>query len=343
MRWIVFSIALGVLGCDRSTNPSPSSAPGAQWAVEQPRVDLGELFLKPEPHRCEFLVKNAGSVELEILEIRPSCSCTRIVLQDTSIPAGEQRTIQLLVTVNELGVHSATVTLRTNSAEEPECHLSMHWTGIAPIQCETNQIAFGNLLPGQRQTREVRLSRNSPKGRLIGVFAQTQELHVGPARESGDAITLPVTVTAGEQRGARNSRLILRIEDGWPEELPVPVTWNVRDAVEASPNPLFLGSVTAGERTRRRIHLSHIDGAQFVLESYEPANTVEGIAATWQALDDGRLAVDVDWMAPSQAGVYRGVLPFNLQTPQPQKLLVEWTGVVLEPLDLEASHADSNP
>jgi hypothetical protein len=251
--------------------------------------------------------------------------------------------LQLLVTINQTGVHSASVGIRTNSQANPEQLLSVYWTGIAPIQCETNEIAFGNLLAGQRQTRDIRLIRNSPQGELIGVSASSEELHIGQVRDTGDSIEVPVTVTAGEQRGSKSSRLIIRIEGGWPEELPVPVTWNVREAVEASPNPVFMGSVAAGERARRRIHLNAWDGAPVVLKSDESANAADAIVVGGQERDDGRVAVDVDWTAPSLPGVYRGVLPLDVLTPQPQKLLVEWTGVVLEPLVQEASHADAHP
>jgi hypothetical protein len=278
---------------------------------------------------------------LEILEIRPSCSCTKIVLEEPRIPAGETRNLELLVSIHESGVRSAAVTLRTNATDDPECHVSVHWKGMAPFECETPQVAFDDVLPESRHTREIRLRRQIPEGRMQGVTSTNPELRIGPLVDTDEYVAVPLELLAGVEPGPKTARLLCRIDEGWPPEWSIPVTWRVRELVEAEPNPVFLGSVPAGMRTRQRVVLSGHHGALIVVDPQPSEPLPPGLMITTGPLDEGRLAVDVEWTAPETPGLRRGTVALTVLEPRSSTLSIEWFGYVLGSADKEAQ--DDSP
>lgn len=330
-------LLLGVFGCGSAS--TVVIAPGSpRLFIKEHTIELGDVFLQPDIRRVDVQLSNIGIGELHITELQRSCTCTEIVVDRTSVPTGEVASLGILVTIKEPGKHSASVTIHSDSDDENRQLVTVYWTGVAPIHCETLDVDFGSVRPGQTVERTVRLTRRNPKSRLISLTPSGEELKVGTIREDGDFIDVPVTLYAGPSRGRRSAQLVVKVEEGWPEEVSLPVQWSVRDSIEANPDKLFLGSVLPSQHVRRRVIISSLEGTTVKLGTITASPDQNSMAFTLHSLEGGPMALDIDWTAPSEIGVSRGQVRIQVVAPEEYELLVETIGYVVEPESKGKTH-----
>ena len=330
-------LLLGVFGCgSASTEVIAPRSP--RLFIKEHTIELGDVFLQPDIRRVDVQLSNIGIGELHITEFQRSCTCTEIDVDRTSIPTGEDASLGILVTIKEPGKRSASVTIHSDTDDGNPQLVTVYWTGIAPIICVASSVDFGSVRPDQTVERIVRLTRRNPKSRLVSLTSSGEELTVGTIREDGKFIDVPVTLSAGTRRGRRSAQLVVKVEEGWPEEVSLPVHWNVRDPIEANPEKLFLGSVIPNQRVRRRVIISSLDGATVNLGTITAAPDPNSMSFTMNGLESGQMVLDIDWTAPSDIGVSRGQVRIQVVAPEEHELLVETIGYVVEPESKEKTH-----
>lgn len=335
MRPSIFCGLFFAVGCGIADRPTPTPA---QLEIENHQIDLGEVFLQPEDRQVDVPLKNVGERVLHVSELTPSCTCTKIVLDRAVIPPAEQALLSILLTVNEPGRHSASITIGSDSDEENSQVVAVYWTGVAPIECETPAVDFGNVLPGQVVERIVRFTRRNSQSRFVSLIPLADELKVGEIHNHEEFIDAPLMLTAGERCGQRSAQMSLKVENGWPEELPVAIRWNVREFFEANPNKLFLGSVQRGTKVRRRVVVSSLDGTEVKIDELDMTPNRDSMTLSQRAIGSGHVALDLDWMAPAESGVFHRQIRIKLDAMPPRDLSVEVMGYVIEPEPQESNH-----
>lgn len=131
------------------------------------------------------------------------------------------------------------------------------------------------------------------------------------------------------------------MENGWPEEIPVQIRWNVREFFTAEPSKLFLGSVPPNTKLRRRVIVSGFDGASVKIGHLEVTPKTEAIGVSQQVAGQGRVALDVDWQAPAEPGVFQRQIRIQIDSTPPRDLNVDVSGYVIAPESLEPVHVNS--
>jgi hypothetical protein len=153
--------------------PGRSSASPPLITFDSETCDLGSVVQGEQPE-CRYSFTNAGSDELKILGVEPSCGCTTALLSAPLLPAGARGGIRVVFdtdnfageVVKEIEVHSndparRSITLRLKALVEPE------------IDFEPRVVTFDDVPAGAALKQVVMLTnRRAEPVRVLRLEAQ---------------------------------------------------------------------------------------------------------------------------------------------------------------------------
>jgi len=97
-------------------SPEKKGTANMSWELES--YDFGSLEVG-EDATYTFVVKNTGDADLELTNVKPSCSCTVADYTKTAIAPGETGFVTASYKTAKEGVFSKTVTVQTNTELGP--------------------------------------------------------------------------------------------------------------------------------------------------------------------------------------------------------------------------------
>jgi len=163
-RFIVMALALAVsagsLFAEEAAKPAPkaeaAAAPAPRLTVVEPVKDFG-VIPKGEKLEWNFVIKNTGDSDLQILAAKPGCGCT-VTDFDKLVKAGGQGVVKATVdTTNFAGPIAKTVTVETNDPSTPQATLTIHATVKPYVEAAPVGFVRYSLLQGDAQTQSVTL------------------------------------------------------------------------------------------------------------------------------------------------------------------------------------------
>ena len=112
--------------------PACSKSP-PRIAVEPAAQELGEVPQKLIELR--YTVKNEGESDLQILKISTSCDCTKAILEQDQISAGQSAILTVTLDPTEDNLYgdvTRVIYLRSNDPENPEVSVEFHAFIVKP-------------------------------------------------------------------------------------------------------------------------------------------------------------------------------------------------------------------
>ena len=105
---------------------------GARLAVEPPSFDFGNVLPEKTLQR-DVVLRNVGSAELVIKDVRTACNCTVVGGYAKKLAPGASTSLRIELTTPALaGPLAQTVTIETNDPDEPTVEVEVKATVIAP-------------------------------------------------------------------------------------------------------------------------------------------------------------------------------------------------------------------
>lgn len=192
MRVFILVISVGLLsigGCDSDGSGSdsgkqgPESAPtGVSFSTLE--HEFGRITDEESP-TADITIRNDSESAVNVVEVRPLCSCLTPTLEERVIPAGG--TVALRVQFNskmQQGKVRKAVLVRTDhpSAKETSIYFSVF---VNPwVRREPMGISFGELRRGERpEPKEVRIAGRRPGFKVTKVTSTHPNFHVTRASE----------------------------------------------------------------------------------------------------------------------------------------------------------------
>ena len=102
-------------------------------AVEPAAQELGEVLQKLI--ELKYTVKNEGESDLQILKISTSCDCTKAILEQDKISAGQSAVLTVTLDPTEDNLYgdvTRVIYLRSNDPENPEVSVEFHAFIVKP-------------------------------------------------------------------------------------------------------------------------------------------------------------------------------------------------------------------
>ena len=165
MRWltlvlvVVFAVPMAVLA--QNAAKKPETAKGSRPVLDMPRLsyDFGESFELKE-YTYAFIVRNRGTADLVIEEVKPGCGCTAAKF-DRVITPGKEGKIELVIDGSKVaGTFSKSTEVKTNDPDRPQVTLVMSGKEIPLVKVVPEGTVYLHGRPGEAVEKEFTIASN---------------------------------------------------------------------------------------------------------------------------------------------------------------------------------------
>lgn len=189
--------------------------------------DFGEME-NDQVVEHHFVVRNEGTLSLEIRSVRASCGCTAVQPTDNVVPPGGETTIQVRFDLRgRNGRQIKTIFVQSNDPETPNLNLQIQGTIVQGLQVQPATLFFGRVDPGAVRMRSFEvISGRGPIQILAIEPSQSGMIITRVDPESGDdgtrhrfELTLDETLPAG----TLNGQVLVKTDFSGGRDISIPV------------------------------------------------------------------------------------------------------------------------
>ncbi len=155
---VVLILAIGTVS---ATNASP------KIEFESEQINLGKV-VSGNPINAAFTFSNKGDAELEIIEVRAGCGCTKAESEKKKLAPGESSTITIVF--NSTGFSGPVrkqITVRSNDPNRSSVLLSFDVEVVPIAKLNPERLNFGSIKINQTKTHLLQIHPADPKNFTI--------------------------------------------------------------------------------------------------------------------------------------------------------------------------------
>ncbi|HEX9636346.1 MAG TPA: DUF1573 domain-containing protein [Acidobacteriota bacterium] len=241
---LVFCLGLVLAAFSAIATPQPATAAaegGPALSLEATSLDQGRVA-KGATADYTFTIKNTGSAELKISEVRPSCGCT-VASFDRSIAPGQSGTVRAKIETSRfIGPIAKTLTVKSNDPNKPELLLTMKADVYQLVDIQPSDRAMMSTTSGESVTKSFTLKSNDPESpalEILGVEANVRGLS-HKLTKGAEGYTLDLTLAADAPVGPLAGQVKVKTNNPKLAELSIQVNGNVRGPILVAPSAVFL-------------------------------------------------------------------------------------------------------
>ena len=223
---VLFALAAGSV--------SAQEAPAAPAAPLKPRIVCDEpVYDFGERNNTEFVehdypIRNAGTLSLEIRNVRASCGCTAVKPSQDVIPPGGEASIRARLDLRgRTGVQIKSITVESNDPDTPNLNLQLKGTAIQPLRAQPSALFFGRNGPADARSRvcEIDSARGpiqiaSLRADHPGLLLKPLDLEPGA---DGSTRKFELTLDPALPEGSVNGSVFVKTDQADQPELSIPV------------------------------------------------------------------------------------------------------------------------
>ncbi|MCO5043783.1 MAG: DUF1573 domain-containing protein [Verrucomicrobia bacterium] len=251
--------------------PATTNAP--HIACDEPNFDFGTAD-SSQTIEHTFVLKNTGTLTLEITRVQPACGCTVANISEKNIPpAGESRLTTRLSLQGRSGAQHKTILIESNDPTQPQLMLALHGTVGVPIIVQPQQIMMPRIAPGDQPTVDVTLSTGDGTAfQITSVESSSAELSA-VAAPGGDGNTHRLTIALKQplMNGNFHATVLVRTDHPKRPTVEIPVYFMVSREVIVAPRELSFDKPSE-DPLSRFILVRNADGSPVELDGVEPPN-----------------------------------------------------------------------
>lgn len=306
----------GVLLCGGCGGSSEEVQIHSRIVVPHAHRVLTQIAAHPEPLSVVYVLENHRRDPLHIRQLTKSCACLSARVGRTVVSPWESTEVTVDLARDAPGRRSASVTVTTDAEGETNVVLSAEWEVVAGLQFEDAVVDFGAVLPGSRTERMVRLKKHTDDCRVLSATSESRRLEISRWSQDAEGAEVSLTLIAPEEPGRGSGHLRVTAAGIWPEEIHVPVSWQVREAIEAVPRRLFLGTAAAGAMLHGRFLLNDYLGRACHAANVETVGDGVPLTATASRDPSDLLTIELSVVATGEPGPKSAVVRVQLDAPE---------------------------
>ena len=251
-RIIVITLALLVSLSAMAQTAATSTEKAPRLTVVEPVKDFGTVA-KGTKLTWDFLVKNTGTADLEIIAARPACGCT-VAAFDKVIKPGQTGKVSANVdTTNFTGPIGKGVTIETNDPSTPSAQVTINAVVKPYVEAYPAGFVRFNMLQGDAETQTVTIySEESDPFEVVRVESPQEWIKVDVKKAEEGQIVPNVG-----RSGANQYRV--NITAGGPGAKIGPLTEKVKIVTNSKHQPEYLVSVSGVIRPAYRVEPSGVN------------------------------------------------------------------------------------
>jgi hypothetical protein len=227
MKTVVSVAAALLLGLSSATGQEPAAL-APKIVCDQKVYDFGQRE-NSEVVEHHYVIRNEGSLSLEIRGVRATCGCTAVKPERNVIPPGEETKIQARLDLRgRSGMQIKTITVQSNDPETPNMNLQIRGTATQALRIQPSTLFFGRLDPGAPRTRPFEVISERGPVDIVEVRAEhpgilVKRLEPGP-EDDRSRHRFEATLDDALPGGAINSQIIVQVsQNETNKSLAIPV------------------------------------------------------------------------------------------------------------------------
>jgi hypothetical protein len=306
-------------------------------AVE-PIKDAG-VVAKGDKVSHDFLIKNEGDADLEIVNVVPACGCTVAEFDKKIAPGQTGKVHAVLDTASFNGPISKGLTVFTNDPDNPQMELTVRakvqpyvaarpgYARYITVQGEVAQGSIGQTLWAPDGTSFDIVKVESPYP-----YLKTSYREASPEERIADATgkqwRVEMTLTNNAKVGPLADYVTVHTNHARQKLVQIPVSGFVRPVMAVTPPVADFGRIEVKEPVRRALNVRNFATEPIKITGLE--NSMAGIEAQVDPVEDGReYEVRITLKPEIGKGPFNGKLMIRTDSPKTPLIEVELKGIVL--------------
>lgn len=238
-KWIFATIAVSFIFAGLTAWSQEAAKPKMQ--IVEPSYDAGEMYKTNKKIQHDFIIKNTGAAQLQIINARPGCGCT-VTQFDKVIAPGAEGKVTASVDISHFkGQIEKGIDLETNDPEQTHARLTVKANIKTVVEIKpADQVRF-TVSKGEEKSNDFQLTPTYEKPIKITdakIDSEYFTVNLAPP-EAGAAkpdYKLTVSVKNTAPIGTQTGNVELTLQDAPVPMVSIPVTAIVRGSITASPS-----------------------------------------------------------------------------------------------------------
>lgn len=289
------------------------------------------------PH--DFLIKNEGDAELEIVNVVPACGCTVAEFDKTIAPGQTGKVHAVLDTASFNGPISKGLTVFTNDPDNPQIELTLRakvqpyvaakpgYARYITVQGEAAQGSIGQTLwaPDGSPFDVVKVESPYP---FLNVSYREARPEERVADATGKQWRVEMTLASNAKVGALADYVTVHTNHAKQKLVQIPVSGFVRPVMAVTPPVADFGRVELKEPLLRTLNVRNFATEPIKITGLE--ENLPGIEAQVGPIEDGReYEVRITLKPEIGKGPFNGKLMIRTDSLKTPMIEVELKGIVL--------------
>lgn len=332
------ALALAVAPSPLAAQAKAAEAAGPKLVVAEDKKDVGQVA-KGEPIKHVFVLRNAGTSDLHITDVKPSCGCTVPEFDKVIKPGAEGRVTLTVDTKNFSGPISKTALLITDDPAVPQKTLFLS----AVVKPFVDALPYGffriQALSGEASSSELILVSDEPDFKPSKAEAPNSFLRVALAPVSEKElvkdrgpnqwkVTVSTAPDAPEGLLGGNVKVATGVKK--QPEIELPISGFIKPTISVTPLSINFGNFDPkGDPQKRNVMLVNNNATVETFAVTKAETNVPGISAQVVPMDKSRVQVVLTVDQKIKKGVFEGDLVIRTSDKAKGEVKVPIKGVVL--------------
>jgi hypothetical protein len=202
--------------------------------------DWGKVKAKDSPLKASVKIKNVGTEDLKISDVRPGCGCTTAPLDKKELKPGDEATMDVSLNIGaNSGPLTKSITISSNDPATPTKIMYLKADVVRPIQIlPTQYLSFGELTVGQTGEAKLTIKNTTTADITLSDFETTGGLVLNlkkPTVLKGGSEVELIAKVSPKEKGYFNGSVKMKTTNADNPVLDIVAYGNVKE----SSSPVF--------------------------------------------------------------------------------------------------------
>ncbi len=290
-------LCAALFGATLATAQHPATTNAPRLVCDEPVFDFGTRD-PSEPVEHTFLLRNEGTLTLEISRVHASCGCTVANISERSVPpGGESKITSRLSLQGRMGPQHKTITVDSNDPAQPQMILAMKGVAGYAVNAQPPQVMQPRVQPGSQPSADIIISgADETPFRITAVESTSDRLAatVTPMQENR-AYRVTVALKDPLQAGTFSAQVVIQTDHPKRGRIEVPVSFVAQRELIVVPREISLPA-TSAEPLSRFVIVRYADNQSVVLTGVEPP--LPGVTLDTQPFGQNGLRIVMNNLVP---------------------------------------------
>lgn len=261
------ALAVLIPFCALAQQPATTNAP--RLVCDEPTFDYGTVD-PSTPVEHTFVIRNEGTLTLEITRVHASCGCTVANITEKSVPpGGESKITSRLSLQGRSGPQSKTIVIDSNDPQQPQTILTLTGVAGASLVAQPAQIMMPRVPMGTRPSANVLITSGDGTPFSITAVEATDPQLTASVQPVEEKKTYRVNLELKEElNGAFNAVVVVRTDHPKRPSIEVPVTFMAAREMMVAPREIIFDR-PGDDAVSRFVLVRNADGTPVELDGVE--------------------------------------------------------------------------